>query len=300
MFKPYFVSASYSASLPGSDASARRDVHAPDLDRQRPRPGSDLERRRGVGGGLRARPGPCPTALPRERHARLRARAPSRGGFRRRPARRRRFRRRADSRRPRKRLVRVERWIQHGHRIPECRGSWAPAAPGEPSRFPQSPPCPLHRRRLRCRSTIRFDGALRQCHPAPDRSRGRRHRPIRPGADAAVEPRRPCRPPVPRVPELPLPVHRRQDRAGRPHGARRGRRRRAVHPPPGRVRPRLDPRAGHAPGRPGRETRGKIVASAGSACSSIRRRASSTRGSMGTSRSSCRTSRTCRSRSIPR
>ena len=33
--------------------------------------------------------------------------------------------------------------------------------------------------------------------------------------------------------------------------------RRAVHPPPGRVRARLDARAGHAPGRPRREARGK-------------------------------------------
>ena len=107
-----------------------------------------------------------------------------------------------------KALVRVERWIQHGHRTPECRRS---------------------RRRRTCvlRSTIRVDGALRPRHPASDRGGPDRHRPLRARAHAAVEPRRARRPPVSRVPQLALPVHRRQGGAGGPHGARRGRGRRS-------------------------------------------------------------------------
>ncbi len=55
------------------------------------------------------------------------------------------------------------------------------------------------------------------------------------------------------------------------------RRRRAVHPPPGRVRPRPDARMGGAARRPRRQARGEVVAWAGSACSSTRPRATSTR-----------------------
>ena len=56
---------------------------------------------------------------------------------------------------------------------------------------------------------------------------------------------------------------------------RRGRR--AVHPPPGRVRPRADARVGRAAGRPRRPARGSKSRWAVSACSSTRPRATSTR-----------------------
>ena len=115
-------------------------------------------------------------------------------------------------------------------------------------------------------STIRVDGALRPRHPAADRGRPDRHRPLRPRAHAALEPRRPLRPPVSGVPELAVPVHRRQDGAGGADGARRSGGRGGVHPPPGRVRPRLDPRARDAARRSRGPARGEIVASAGSAC----------------------------------
>src|SRR5688572_30524709 len=109
-------------------------------------------------------------------------------------------------------------------------------------------------------STIRVDGALGPRDPPADRRRTDRHRSLRPRADAAVEPRRSGRCTVPRLPELALPVHRRQGRAGGAHGARRGRRRRAVHPAPGRVRARLDAGARDPAGRPGRKARGEELA----------------------------------------
>ena len=68
--------------------------------------------------------------------------------------------------------------------------------------------------------------------------------------------------------------------------------RRAVHPPPGRVRARLDARAGHAARRPRRRGWRASARSGGSGSSSTRRRASSTRVGTATSRSSCRMSRT--------
>ena len=62
--------------------------------------------------------------------------------------------------------------------------------------------------------------------------------PLRRDAPAAPSSRRRARRPLlPRLPQLALPLHRREGGAGGSHRARRGRRRRAVHPPPGRVRP---------------------------------------------------------------
>ena len=101
---------------------------------------------------------------------------------------------------------------------------------------------------------------------------------------------------VPRVPQQPLRVHRPADAAARPDGAADGRGRRAVHPPPGRVRARADARVGRAAGRPRGAAGGPVARSGGWACSSTRRPATSTRAGRGRSRSSCRTSPTCRSR----
>src|SRR6185295_8221050 len=108
--------------LAGDRCQRGRDVHPADLHRQRPRPRGDLERRRHVRGGLRPGIGARLPALPGKGH----------------PAREGEHRQEEDSGydsapptlpAPRglstiaKALVRVERWIQHGHRIPECRGS---------------------------------------------------------------------------------------------------------------------------------------------------------------------------------
>src|SRR5579884_758149 len=93
------------------------------------------------------------------------------------------------------------------------------------------------------------NGAFRPDDPTVARGGPDRDRPVRPGAPPALERGRARRPLFPRLPQQPLPVHRRQAGAGGPDGARRGGRR-AVRPPPGRVRPRLDARARAAPGRP--------------------------------------------------
>ena len=79
-------------------------------------------------------------------------------------------------------LVRVDGWEQHRHR-----GVDLIAALVESPR-----------------------GPLRSHDPAPPRRGPNRHRSVRAGADAAVEPRRARRPLLPRLPQLPLPVHRRQ------------------------------------------------------------------------------------------
>ena len=60
---------------------------------------------------------------------------------------------------------------------------------------------------------------------------------------------------LPGLPQQPLPVHRRPRAAAGPDRAADGRRRRAVHPPPGRVRARPDARMGRAAGRPRRQAR---------------------------------------------
>ena len=142
----------------------------------------------------------------------------------------RRFLRRAAARRCTKPLVRVDGWEQHRHR-----GVDLTAALVESPR-----------------------GPLRSHHPAPARRGPHRHRPVRAGAHAAVEPGRARRPLLPGLPELALPVHRREGAAGGADGARRGRRRRGVHPPPRRVRARLDARARHASRRPRRPARREI------------------------------------------
>ena len=100
-------------------------------------------------------------------------------------------------------------------------------------------------------------GPLRPDDPAPARRGPDRDRPVRPGAAPAVERGRPRRPLLPRLPQLALPVHRRQAGAGGPDRAGRDRRR-AVHPPPRRVRARLDARAREAARRPGREARREV------------------------------------------
>ena len=75
---------------------------------------------------------------------------------------------------------------------------------------------------------------------------------------------------VPRLPQRHHAVHRPEAAAGGPHRDRRGRRGRRVHPPPGRVRARLDARAGRAARRPRGAARGQVSRSAGSGCSSTR------------------------------
>ena len=103
-------------------------------------------------------------------------------------------------------------------------------------------------------------GPLRPEHPPPRRRGPDRHRAVRARADAAVEPRRARRPLLPGLPELPLSLHRRQGAAGGSDRARRGRRRRGVHPPSRRVRARLHARARHAAGRPRRAARRQELA----------------------------------------
>ena len=70
-----------------------------------------------------------------------------------------------------------------------------------------------------------------------------------------------------------------------------------LHPPSRRVRARLDLRAGRAARRPRRAARGQELARSARPAHPLDRRASSTRAGTATSRSSCRTSPTCRSRS---
>ena len=138
---------------------------------------------------------------------------------------------------------------------------------------------------------------VRPRHPGRPRGGRRAHRPLRPGLPPAVVGRPPPGPRVPGVPQQPLPVHRRAPGAAGPHGAGVHHRRGPVHPASRRVRARPDPRVGRAAGRPRREARGQVDRWAAWGCSSTRRRAMSTRAGRATSRSSCRTSRTCPSRS---
>ena len=108
--------------LPGDRGERPGDVDTPDLDGQRPRADRDLERRRSVGGRRGAVPAPALLPFPAKRHAARErehhqeedpgdhgpaAPLPATGCL---PARA-------------KALVRVERWVQHGHRTPECRRS---------------------------------------------------------------------------------------------------------------------------------------------------------------------------------
>ena len=85
-------------------------------------------------------------------------------------------------------------------------------------------------------------------------------RPVRPARPPAVVGRPPPRPELPRLPQQPLRVHRRPRAAAGPDRAADGRRRRAVHPPPRRVRARPDPRMGRAARRPRRPARGQELA----------------------------------------
>ena len=103
-------------------------------------------------------------------------------------------------------------------------------------------------------------GSLRRDDPAAARRGTDRGRAVRRLADAAVEPRRARRPLLPRLPQLALPLHRRQAGAGGADRARRDRRRDAVHPASGRIRARLDARAGAAARRPRRAARGEELA----------------------------------------
>ncbi|CAA9264288.1 MAG: Deoxycytidine triphosphate deaminase (dUMP-forming), partial [uncultured Blastococcus sp.] len=102
--------------------------------------------------------------------------------------------------------------------------------------------------------------AERPRHHGRDRRGPPRDRPLRRGAGAALEHRRPPRPVLPGVQQLPVHPHRPGGAAGRPHDARRARRRRALRAAPGGVRPRLHAR-GHQPARrPGRAAGGQELA----------------------------------------
>ena len=151
-------------------------------------------------------------------------------------------------------------------RVPELRGPRGPQARGRHAvrREGQREPAPSER-------------PVRPRHPRRARGRQRPHRPVRPGRPAAVVGRPPPRPLVPRLPQQPLPVHRRARAAARPDRAADDRGRRAVHPPPRRVRPGPDPRMGRAARRPRGPPGGQELAWVASACSSTRRRATSTR-----------------------
>ena len=273
MFSPCLVSATYSPSFPGSDASAPVTCT--------PRTSTGSGRGRIATWSApwwapvdcapvrAARCSPLPArVIPPASASTTSSRRPATA------ARRRRLRRRTDVPASAEALVRVQGWVQHGHRVQQCSrsvsnqmcarrrtGHACAGAPtpsttprgtpgalmsryrpisrrmcagtvpdcdvhvaGGTSRFPQTlSPGPLRGRPLRGRSTIRGDGALRPRHPAADRGRPDRHRPVRPDADAAVEPRRPRRHALPRLSQLALPVHRRQGRAGGADRARRGR-----------------------------------------------------------------------------
>ncbi len=140
-------------------------------------------------------------------------------------------------------------------------------------------------------------GPLRPHDPPAARRGPHRHRPVRRGAAPALERRRARRPALPRLPQLALPVHRRQAGDGGADRARRGRLRRAVHPPS---------RASSCSARRSSASRCPTTSSpasrararsAGSGSSSTRPPASSTPAGTATSRSSSRTSPTSRSRS---
>ena len=127
---------------------------------------------------------------------------------------------------------------------------------------------------------------LRPRHPGRHRGRRRPDRPVRPDRPPAVVGRPPPRPQLPGLPQQPLPVHRRPRAAAGPDRAAADRGRRAVRPPPGRVRARPDARVGGAADRPRRPARGQSRRSAGSGCSSTRPPATSIRAGRATSRSS--------------
>ena len=110
------------------------------------------------------------------------------------------------------------------------------------------------------------DGPQRPHHQGGDRGRADRLRSVRRGDGAAVERRRARRPPLPGLPQRALPVHRRAPADGGPHRAGRDRGRRAVHPPPGRVRARPDAGARAAARRHRRAARGQELAWAAWAC----------------------------------
>ena len=117
----------------------------------------------------------------------------------------------------------------------------------------RGPRDPQARGRLALRRARARDGGPR-CRERPRRSRHPRrargrpdpHRALRPRRPAAVVGRPPPRPQLPGLPQQPLRVHRPARGAAGPDRAAGRPRRRAVHPAPGRVRPRPDDRVGGA------------------------------------------------------
>src|SRR4051812_49068407 len=104
----------------------------------------------------------------------------------------------------------------------------------------------------------RDNGSFRRDDRPPARRGKDRDRPLRRRAFAALERRCARRPVLPRLPQQPLPLHRREGRAGGADRARRGRRRASLRAPPRRVRARLDARAHPAARRPRRAPGGKV------------------------------------------
>ena len=132
------------------------------------------------------------------------------------------------------------------HRLPELRGPRGPQARGRhPDAETGSTSTPGGGQGA-AEVSVLADRDIR----AELESRAGPHRPVRPGGPPAVVGRPPPRPLVPGLPQQPLPVHRRPRAAARPDRAAEGRGRRAVHPPPRRVRARPDPRVGRAARRP--------------------------------------------------
>ena len=315
--EPVLRQPTYSSSLPGSDASAPV-TWTPLIST-----GNGLGRfatwTRAVASvaELPSVSGVRSLALARERHPAGDGEDATSAGGRATAARRRRLRRRACVPASAEALVRVHRWVQHGHRVQQCSRSvsnrdggtagdrtrvrMAHRARNHPQGHPRCPdvtlapnpcrvcagtvpgrrregageppgsprPLPLVRfadRPLRGRSTIRGDGALRPRHPAADRGGPDRHRPLRPDADAAVEPRRARSTRLFRVfrnsryPYIDVKAEQEELTELVEVDGRRG-----VHPASGRVRPRLDARARHAARRPRRAARGEDRRLAGSA-----------------------------------
>ena len=175
VLSPYFVSAHVLVELARERGERAGHVDAAHLDRQRPRPDRDLSVARSSSAVAASTPAsraafsllPA-SVIPPASASTASSRIPTTAA-----RRRRRFGAVPSSRRARKRSFGSSDGYNMDTGSRQCRGCLAAVLPA------------------RGRSTIRRDGALRPRHPAADRGGPDRHRPVRPGAHAAVEPRRP-------------------------------------------------------------------------------------------------------------
>ena len=263
MFRPARLSRMYCSSLPGIEARPTRDVNAAHLGRQRPR------LRRVATAGAAA---PCALRRRRSPDRALPGRGSRRASRRPRSRRRRRTAPRSGQRGAGASVdgpVRAARGTassgRAARRASTRRGNASgdaknPQPPSRPrSAAPAGPsPAPPHSRREREVRTMRVvvlsDRTIRRLI-----DEGRIGiDPVRPRADAAVEPRRARRPLLPRLPQLALSRSSTSRQAQEELTELVDRRRGAVHPPPRRVRARLDARAGDAARRPRREARREV------------------------------------------